>query len=325
MKFPRRSPYLIFRRIARDEYRVKNFLYSETYRTNHMTATFLLQLNGKRNPYDLLPECRGDYVRQLIKDLEKCNMLAPPKKEPMSIGKGCWIFPLIYCYPRKAHRRLAQIWNCILLLMFVPLLMQGIFIRNGMMHLLHMQSKGEIYAGLLIGIGVGVLLHELSHTCATLAYGGRLFEIGVGIRLMMPLGYVLLDDSHIKSKFHRVQINAAGIEMNLLLYGVFICLIPTGFVSSFTMYLAAVANLGLALVNLLPLDLFDGIRILSVIFGKKDLLEHAKILIKRKKHYRKNPGRAVAVTASYALVGFQIVFPLMMVYEVFCLVKLILL
>ena len=325
MKYPRRSPYLIFKRVARDEYRVKNYLYSETWRTDRMTATFLRQLNGRRNPCDLLSECSEGYVRQLIKDLEKCNLLAPAKKKLMSIGKGCWIFPLVYCYPGKAQRRLAQVWNCILMLMFVPLLMQGIFIRNGMMHLLHMQSKGEVYAGMLIGVGVGMLLHELSHTCATLAYRGHLFEIGIGIRFLMPLGYVLLDDSHIKSKLRRIQINAAGIEMNLLLYGVFMCLIPTGFISPFVMYLAAVENLVLALLNLLPLDLFDGIRILSVIFGKEDLLEHAKTLIKRRKHYRKNPGRAAAVTASYALVGFQIVLPLMMAYELFCLVKLILL
>ena len=141
MKYPRRSPYLIFSRVSMGEYKVKNYFHSVTYRTDHTTATFPRHLNGKQNPYNLLPECREDYVRQLIRDLEKCNLLAPAKKEPRSIGKGCWIFPFIYCYPGKAQRRLAQIWNCILMLMFVPLLMQGIFIRNGMMHLLHISSR----------------------------------------------------------------------------------------------------------------------------------------------------------------------------------------
>lgn len=323
MKYPRRSPYLIFRRIGRNECRVKNYLHSETWRTDHMTATFLRQLNGRRNPCDLLPDCSENYVRQLIRDLEKCNLLAP-KKEALKIGTGSWLYPLIYCYPGKAQRRLAQIWNYILMVMFVPLFWQGIYTHSRLSHI-SAQSKGELYAGMLTGVVAGMLLHELSHTCAGLAYGGRLFEIGVGMQFFMPMGYVLLDDSDIENRFQRIQVIASGIEMNLLLYGIFMCLIPAGFVSPFVMYLAAMVNLGMAIINLLPLDGLDGIRILSVVFRKNDLLKQARTLIKRRKHYRKNPGRAVAVAASYALVGFQIVLPLMMAYELFCLVKLILL
>lgn len=324
MTYPRRSPYLVFyKRVGKEEYKVENHLYSEAYRLDFTTAAFLRQLDGRHDPYALLPKCDKEYVRRLLRNLKDCNLLAPEKKL-LTVGIGSCMYPLIYCYPGRIQKLIARIWNLLLLALFIPMFIIGMCIYSSGSISVYMESKGEIYLGMLIGVGVGILSHELSHSCAGLAYGAHLWEIGIGTDFFIPMGYVLLDDAHISNRFHRIQINAAGIEMNLLLYGVFMCLIPMGFLSSFVMYLAALENLGLALFNILPLEGLDGIKILSIILRKKDLLKHAKKMIKQRRHHGKNIGRSAAIIASYVLVGFQIVIPILLVFEGYSLMKLIL-
>lgn len=323
MKYPRRSPYLIYKRVGKDEYKVENYLYSEAYRVDFVTTAFLRQLDGRHNPYALLPKCDKEYVRKLLRNLKDCNLLAPEKKL-LTLGIGRCMYPLMYCYPGKIQKLLAEVWNLLLMILFIPMLIKGMCIYGSGSFSVYMQSKNELYLGMLIGVSVGISLHELSHSCAGLTYGGHLFEIGIGTYFFIPMGYVLLDNTHIKNRFHRIQIYAAGVEMNLLLYGVFMRLVPTGFISPFVMYVAAFENLGLAILNMLPLDRVDGIKILSIILRKKDLLKHAKTMIKRRKYYRRNPRKIVAVSAAYALVGFQVVIPILFVCEGYNLVKLIL-
>ena len=328
MKYPRRSPYLTYKQTGRDEYKIDNYLYSETYYLNRKTASFLKQLDGKHNPYSLLSDCSKEYVRQLMKDLKASDLLAP-KKELLKIGIGSCLYPLIYCYPGIIRKWLAKIWNLILMIMFIPMMATGIYLQHhGMIHA-YMQSKSELYLSMIIGSAIGIALHELSHTCAGLAYNGQLFEIGIGTYCFLPIGYVLMDNSKVKSRLKRLQINAAGIEMNLLLYGVFMCLAAAGFSNPFVMKLCGTISLGMAIVNALPLSILDGIKILSIISGKEDVLDHAKKLIRhRKKYLRKHTrkaGRIAAVTASYGLVGFQIVLPMLLIYEGISLIRLIML
>lgn len=327
MRYPRKSPYLTYRRVGRNTYNVENYLWSEVYQVDAFTVNFLRQLDGKHDPYSILPDCRKEDVRKLVRNLRGCHMFAPEKRL-LTIGIGSCIYPLFYCYPCKLQKRLAKIWNMILMLLFVPALVLGIIVHSSGMLQVYWQSKGELYAGMILGVIIGLVLHELSHTCAGLAYNGHLFEIGIGTNYFLPMGYVLLDDTHIKNRFKRIQIDAAGIEINLLLYGVFIYLASLGFINPFVMYLAGIENLVLAILNMLPLDGLDGIKILSIAFQKEDILKHAKGLIRHRRRLKKSIsgiGNTFAVVASYVLVGFQAVIPMLLAYEGYSLVKLILL
>lgn len=117
--------------------------------------------------------------------------------------------------------------------------------------------------------------------------------------------------------------------MNLLLYGVFICLSAAGFWKPFVMKLSGTINLAMAILNTLPLSNFDGMKILAIITGKEDVLEHAKKLIRHRKKYLQKPASRArciaALTASYGLVGFQLLLPMLLIYEGISLVRLILL
>ena len=96
-------------------------------------------------------------------------------------------------------------------------------------------------------------------------------------------------------------------------------------INPFIMYLIALENLVMAIYNLLPLDGFDGIKILSIVFGKNDLLKHARKVIKKRKYMERTLRRLATLSISYALVGFQLVIPVVMAYDGCSLVKLILL
>ena len=325
MKYPRRSPYLIFQQTGKDEFIVENYLYSESYRLSYQTASFLKQLDGNKDPHNLLPDWSNEHIRQLLEKLEACGLLAP-KRKVLKLGLGSFLYPLIYCYPGKSKIWLAKLWNVILMIMIIPMLAIGMHLQSQFIDV-YMQDKSELYLSLLIGSLIGVAFHEISHTCAGLAYGGTLSEIGIGMQYFLPMGYVIMDDRSVKSKLRRIQIDAAGIEMNIFLYGCFMCLAAAGFFNPFVMMLSGTINLMMAIVNILPLSTFDGMKILSIITGKEDVLEYAKALIKHRKEYLRRQvcttGRVAAVTASYMLVGFQTVLPMLLVYEGISFVRLI--
>lgn len=80
-------------------------------------------------------------------------------------------------------------------------------------------------AGSVVGMLIGLVMHELGHMFACLTYGGRVFKVGVMLQfLLMPGAYVLMNESNIKKRMKRVQVSAAGIEMNLILTAIFLFL-----------------------------------------------------------------------------------------------------
>ena len=53
MKYPRRSPYLAFRKTGRDTYEVTDWLTEEAFAVNAETAGFLSRLDGRHDPNTL--------------------------------------------------------------------------------------------------------------------------------------------------------------------------------------------------------------------------------------------------------------------------------
>ena len=327
-KFPKRSPYLIFRKISRDEYEVSQAFDSKTYYTDRKAAAFLKRLDGKTNPYHLPYGYSKTDVKQLLRELHDKNMLIPDKKITPD-GIGSFMYPLVYCYPKRIHRQIASVVNFLLLLSFIPVFILGWYVHGHIPTYIYMLNKWEIIVACLVGLAVGITCHELAHACAGLAYGGQLFEFGIGLNHFAPAAYSLIDMSGIKSRIKQVQVYAAGIECNLLLYGICMCLVPSDVINPLIIYVTGLVNLGLAIGNSLPFAGVDGLEVLSLIVGKEDLLKQAKERIRSSKRQRKPPKfpknikDAVALTASYVLVAFQFVLPVLLVYEGFNWVRLI--
>ena len=324
MKYPKRSPYLKFKRTSKDEYCIEHWLFEKSYKVDRETARFLWRLDGKHDPYALMPDRRSSEVRELLDELGD-NLLLASRRQFLPLGLGSCLYPLSYMYPNKRIRQIGGIINFLLMLLCVPMLALGLHMFREMSYLCF-YSWGQYFTGMGLGLIAGLTLHELSHACAGLAFGASVSEFGVGTHHFLPIGYVLMDQEPVAGRFRKAQINAAGIEMNLILFGVFMCLMTLGVGDSFIMYMAGFINLGMAVINALPLDGLDGLNILSDLLGKKDLLSYAKRVIRRRKKWLKGSdyraGRYATLTASYALVCFQIALPALLIYEGYSIVKL---
>lgn len=327
MKYPARNPFILFKRIDKDTVEIKNWNDGEIYHLSKEGAHLLKKLDGKHNPYEIMQEYGRDSVKKILREFKICNLLAP-KKKLESYGNGLFTYPLIYCYPNKVSRVFSRIWNLILSFFFLPTFALGLYLHCQGMITYCFFSKYELFAGIFLGIIFGIVPHELSHICAGLSYNGHIFEIGVGVHYFLPMAYVLLDDSNVKSNLKKAQINAAGIEANMLLYGLFMCLSSFKTLNPFLMYQIGIVNLTMACINLLPLNGFDGLKIASNIMRKDDLLEYAKKTIRKSLRKRKNSSKdkitlSLPVLASYGLLSFQIVLPLLVVYEIYSWIMLI--
>ena len=123
-------------------------------------------------------------------------------------------------------------------------------------------------------------LHEAGHLLAGVAYGHEIGGLGILLYGHFPIGaYVSMrepDDAPVKEL---VQVNLAGIEMNLFLVGVFLIASALCDGVSWTMLYCAVYNIVIVMVNLAPIAGLDGEETLKAMFGTNDVRTLAKRVI----------------------------------------------
>ena len=145
----------------------------------------------------------------------------------------------------------------------------------------------------------------------------------MGVMLMyriLPGAYVLLDVSTVKKRLQRIQINAAGVEMNFLLCGIFLVL---GVVNPLLggMFLnAAICNAFLGALNLTFIKGLDGAAILSNLLGVDDIIDRARRIVfnreARKRVIRKGSSGYATVAVCYMLFALQIALPTLLITNV---------
>ena len=319
MDFTRKNHYLQFKPIDDDWVYIENFLTGETWEVSREIAEFLKALNGKTNPYKINEELSEEFVDELLDDFDEEGWLYSGKRL-MSGGLGTALFTLWIPDVKIWHRIAAKIWNSLLMLLYLPVFIIGVSIlmRGNFPFVDHDCNWGICY---LAGLVPGLMLHELSHAAACLSDArGNVFEFGIMIRYFLPGAYVVLDTEKIRNRFKKAQIFAAGIEMNLLLAGIFLILLKFGWFDCSLLLYAALLNGILAAFNLALIGPLDGMKIFSELLGVKNIVDKAKKLIfdnDAKKILRKRGinGRA-AIASCYIIVGFQILLPLILILNV---------
>ena len=95
----------------------------------------------------------------------------------------------------------------------------------------------------------------------------------------------MIDAGNVKSRFKRIQIDAAGVEMDCLLAGVFLVLSARCEAYSLFWLLGAVNNLFLSIFNLAFTEGLDGSSMICEVLGIRDSSEikriFAKILVEK--------------------------------------------
>ena len=137
---------------------------------------------------------------------------------------------------------------------------------------------------------------------------------------ILPGAYVLLDDKRVKNRFHRIQINAAGVESNFLLVGIFLFLGTLLPELGVMFMMAAICNAVLATFNLTFIKGLDGTAILSELIGTEDLVERSTTVVINKKARKRlitqgALGYATLVT-SYIICVLQLALPILLIMNI---------
>ncbi len=163
-----------------------------------------------------------------------------------------------------------------------------------------------LYYGLII---LSLVLHELGHLIAGLAYGYRISDTGILLLGIIPLGaYVAHENKKDATKAEKIQFALAGVEVNLLMAGICLLLAMQSYQWSLTFFSVANVNVILAGVNLLPASGLDGESALSAACGIDSISEVAKKWLTNKKRRQKLlrsglPGYACFCVFSFTLIS----------------------
>ena len=315
MKYPTLANWIRFKRVSEDEYEIVDLLHDKITKADVYTVWFIRQLNGKRNPYRIDRTKSKADVDLLLDKLETKEII----RDRRFLSKNILQTLITVWKPRiTPNLRLVSFFiNFLMLVSFLPLIL---FSAAYFILFVNDISFGYIIFGSISGLLVGLALHELGHMVACLAYGGRVFEVGVGINFFLPCAYVLMNESHIKKRMRKAQVSAAGIEMNLILAS--ICLIMAVHIEIFSGFLlgAAIQNIFLAFLNLTLIDGFDGMSIMNEILGADCVVEKAKRVTKSKrlkKRLKKDGTSGYAtIFACYILRAIQIGLPLVVLLNI---------
>ncbi len=275
MKYPKTIDTLLYKRIDKSTYHVKNGITGVVYEIGTDIVRFMNKLDGKTDPF-MINTCLSDFEIEEVLDFLWANELVT-KKKLRKIGFWTYGIPLIKVKTTKKMRLVSRILNFLLMISFVPIFIVGLYAVKDIYSISMVDKNDFSYLlGLCVGTALGTILHEGAHASAGLGYNAHLFTFGIMIGIT-PGAFVELDDEHIKSSLKKAQISAAGIEMNLLLCG--LSMVCMCFNSARSLLGAiALSNLLLASVNLLPIIGVDGSQIINKLIGN-DLILYSDILI----------------------------------------------
>ena len=332
MKYPIFSNWIIYKKIPDDDaYVVKDCVLKNKFVVSGEKMRFAKKLNGKTNPYSIKGKRSREEIRNLIEELDRLGVIRTDRGV-ISRGMNGYIRTLVRTRNTRGKRIASELLNFLLMLLFVPVLIGGIYVYlnadyvrysdlSVIEQILHRYSSIFIWVFNILAVICGGAIHELCHGIACRAYGGRVFEYGFMLEVL-PGFYTLMDDSGVKSRLKKVQILAAGVEGNILFAGCLLLL--TGFfpgIQSF-LFVAAVTNIVMTIVNMMAMRSTDGYKILMLLIGmdETDDLEKAKNTLKKRNRRQMLVEDGLygyaKLTACYMIVWLQRVFPMLILLEV---------
>ena len=304
----------------------KNYLNAEEIELSDREAEYLTRLNGNRHQYRMkgfsVDECI-DYYRFMREYL----LVREPGRS-MNFD-GVKLFTMIIFNKTGTNSAIPKILNFLLWTSFLPVFIYGLYriLTHEIIWGIEEHALLNYLLGNIGGIFLGMILHEAAHAFACLSDRyGRVFEAGFMLNGVLPGAYVLLNESEIKSRLKRAQINLAGVEMNLLLSGILMILMTSGsFFGEWinAMLYAVIQNVFLALINLTFAEGLDGEHTISTLLGGS-VVDAAKANLsilfnrkRRKRYFAKHGICGVAnMCTSVAILGFQLIVPLLIVADI---------
>lgn len=317
MKYPKLISALLYKRISKSTYYVRNAENDEEYELDANIVKFMNKLDGKTDPYTVNTYFSEYQIEDILDWLCSNELITKTRIRKLSLfSYGISLFRI------KASQRMKVVSRCLnflLMVTFLPVFFTGLLlIRENFFCLLY-DDHLSYFFGTSVGLCISVILHEFGHVIAALGYNAHVFDVGIMVGIT-PGAFVQIDDENLKSSLKKAQICCAGIEMNLFIAGTSMILM-----NSFNDYLPFFAGVGFinllaSIINLLPIIGVDGSQILDKLIGG-DFIIYSDMLIKSKSFIRDSFHRGVTgfanFTASFLTIGAQITYPLLVVWNAF--------
>ena len=331
-KYPYKANWVILEK--KDKFVIaRNGLTDEDIRLSMREAEYLNSLNGDRDAFKIEGfserECQRYYHY-----LDNSFLLRTGRS--LKYG-GSKMYTLLIPHKKRSHSIVFKVLNAILFLMFLPIFLYGLHRLAVYGVVLPDVGYGHLMLDILLGVlvfglALGLSAHEGGHTIACLAADGSFFELGLVLRNgVMPGAYVLLDDSMVKNRLKRAQINLAGIEANLLLVGLGLIILTSVAENSslyewkMVIYYGVVINICVAIININFAEGLDGAQVLSALLGTDELIvtgakENVRKMFNRRdrKLYFEKHGVAGAadIIISIVILGYQMMIPLFILADI---------
>ncbi len=265
---------------------------------------FLHRLDGVTDPH-YIPCCYSfQEIDAILGEISNLGLIRQGRWLSKSIS--CFAYSLIMPKKQQTDSLFVKLLNFLMYISFLPIFICGISSFISSLNSLHF--NGINLPGVITGLLMGIVFHELGHIIPCLAYGGKVFEIGVMLsHLVIPGAYVVMKDAEDLLTARRIQCIAGGVEQNLILSGVAFSLASKVSAAVDFWFCIALINLGLAFLNLILRSGNDGCHILSYLFGvdDEDIVDIAKVSLfnrinRIKLYYNGAIGKASLL--SYALI-----------------------
>lgn len=315
MSYPKLANWIRFKKISDKEYIVYDLMNNESLILDAYLVWFAGKLDGSVDPYTIDNRLTKNEVEHILSELKEKNVIRTGRLLNKSLVQV--LFTLWQPKFTDIHRIIAFLLNGLLMISVLPL---SVFSAYRFISDFNDLNADYIFWGMFTGVITGLIFHEFGHMISCLGYGGRVFEVGVGLQYLIPCAYVLINEKNIKNRLRRVQVSAAGVEMNLVLAD--ICMLIAAKSQTVSGFLIGmiIQNILLAIVNLTFINGFDGMAIMNELLGVDNFVEKAKRLLKnksKKKELAKSgfAGKAT-IAACYLIRSVQISLPLFVIVDV---------
>lgn len=241
-------------------YKICDLFNQETYWTDNRDFISLAEkLDGKTDPFSISSNFSIGEINAALAEMRRCHLIRYNRiafKWFGSIGLTLFI-------PHNSPKCtvISKVINMILLCSFLPVLLLGLWMFYSYVPF---DGDDHFVSGCVIGLFTGVVFHELGHAVAQWAAGGRVLEFGISINNFLPGAYAMIPDDNGKMiKWQTIQVDAAGMEMNCFLSGIYFVLSVLVPGSSALFFYSATINLAFFFINISFAAGHDGIRIIE--------------------------------------------------------------
>ncbi|MBQ0064650.1 MAG: hypothetical protein KBT48_02720 [Firmicutes bacterium] len=315
MKYPFVNNCLEFTKRDADHYIVYNGVTRKKQLISKEFADFIRQFDGYTFPARIFAKAGTRNKKEVARAMDK--LIETDWLRDTNYRVEAFPFFMITAWIPKAKgwiQTLSKSLSLLISMIWIPTFFIG-FILWKFKPFTYKENPWIILLGLILGYGVGAILHELGHVITAFANKKKVYEVGFGMLGFIPIMYTLIDTKSITAR-KELRIISGGVKMNLIFAGVLLMLASVQTIFSSLLEVAALANIIYAIMNTTFAYGLDGMKSIQYLMFDRDVSIIKSFIVlaqngeKRREFIEQygNTGR-LAMFNIVSIVAFQVFYP----------------